>query len=57
MDGTNTGAEGDAEETATLARGTAASTPAVAIGAAAMVVGSLFAIALGLAALGYWLAA
>ena len=56
MDRTSTRPETEAEEPETVARGTADRTPAVAIGAAALIVGSLFVLALGLAALGYWLA-
>ena len=56
VDRTGTSAETEAEEPETVARGTADKTPAVAIGAAAVIVGSLFVLALGLAGLGYWIA-
>ena len=40
----------------TVATGTADKTPAVAIGATALIIALVFVLALGLAALAYWLA-
>jgi hypothetical protein len=49
-------AEPESSEPDSVARGTADNTPAVAIGATALIIALVFVLALGLAALAYWLA-